>query len=760
MRKILFYLIPLLLFVSCKENSNNKTDKRLPVSSFKAEMLVTAPVAVAVGTTHENYMATNFRNANVLRLDGLSDLSEMVSNKKVKFALTNSMIVPSILKERNNLILLDDNLFTLDVAIAFNKNRGDLRDEYNEFLKEFKKTDTFKNIIKRWLADSSGGDIPNIEIPATGKKLICSVCSGAVPNVTMVNNKIEGLDIEIVRHFAKAKGYKVEFIDANFSAMISFTATGKGDMMAAGIAVTEERKKKFIFSDPHLTSRAAVFGNTSDWVDDKKEYKDFVKPEIKAIGHNGATNVDDTMRCYISKGKVAVIEGTIQEQYVSSVLPREQVLVVKEYSDALLNLLSNKSDFILTNYGVAKTFQSKEESLEIVLTDVFSFDISIGLNKKDKKLKEELNSFIAECRKSGKLDELYNKWFTELSDGRIADYKLDRSAKTIRLGTSGTATPFSFVAEGKSQGLDIEIMYMFCKENGYNLEITKMPFGALVSSIMTGKVDAIANTLSGTAERRKSIDFTDPYSKNSFTLLFNREVIGNNNFEDKEDGFFASTIEAFKNNIIKEDRYKMILDGLRITVIISLLSILLGTLFGMIICYLSMSKSAFSRTIANMYITIVRGIPVLVLLMINFYVIFAKTPISPIFVATLSFAMNFAAYVSEMFRSSIIGIEKGQTEAGLAMGFTKIQTFIYIVAPQAIKRVLPVFKGESISLVKMTSIVGYIAVQDITKVGDIIRSRTFDAFFPLLVSALLYFLIAFVFAKLIDLSTSKITKRN
>jgi len=106
--------------------------------------------------------------------------------------------------------------------------------------------------------------------------------------------------------------------------------------------------------------------------------------------------------------------------------------------------------------------------------------------------------------------------------------------------------------------------------------------------------------------------------------------------------------------------------------------------------------------------------------------------------------MNFGAYVSEIFRSGIEGIAKGQTEAGIAMGFNRFQTFVFIVLPQTVQRILPVYKGEFISLVKMTSIVGYIAVQDLTKASDIIRSRTFDAFFPLVMVAILYFVIAWV----------------
>jgi len=178
---------------------------------------------------------------------------------------------------------------------------------------------------------------------------------------------------------------------------------------------------------------------------------------------------------------------------------------------------------------------------------------------------------------------------------------------------------------------------------------------------------------------------------------------------------------------------------------------LFGTLLGAAVCWLRMSKNVLLRGIAKGYITVIRGTPVLVLLMLIFYVVFASVNIDPVLVAVIAFGMNFGAYVSEMFRTAIESIDKGQKEAGLAGGFTKLQTFRYIIMPQALKNVLPVYKGEFISLVKMTSIVGYIAVQDLTKASDIIRSRTFDAFFPLIMVAVLYFLLSGILIQILSL---------
>lgn len=208
--------------------------------------------------------------------------------------------------------------------------------------------------------------------------------------------------------------------------------------------------------------------------------------------------------------------------------------------------------------------------------------------------------------------------------------------------------------------------------------------------------------------------------------------------------FFAAFAGSFHNNIIQDNRYLLILDGLKTTVIISIFSTLFGTFLGALVCFMRMSGSRLLVLAAKAYISVLRGTPVLVFLMLMFYVVFAAVDIDPVIVSVIAFGMNFAAYVAEIYRAGINSIDKGQSEAGIAMGFTRVHTFLFIILPQTVQRILPVYKGEFISLVKMTSVVGYIAVQDLTKASDIIRSRTFDAFFPLLMVAVLYFLISWV----------------
>jgi len=193
-----------------------------------------------------------------------------------------------------------------------------------------------------------------------------------------------------------------------------------------------------------------------------------------------------------------------------------------------------------------------------------------------------------------------------------------------------------------------------------------------------------------------------------------------------------------------------------VTIVISLLSAVIGTLLGFGVCLCRRSKTAWASVPARVFIRAIQGTPIVVVLMILYYIVFGSVDINGILVAVIGFSVNFAAYVSEMMRTGIEAVDRGQHEAAVAIGFNRLQVFARITFPQAARYVLPVFKGEFISMVKMTSVVGYIAIQDLTKMSDIIRSRTYEAFFPLIATALIYFAVASVMTHLLTLVEMKI----
>ena len=214
--------------------------------------------------------------------------------------------------------------------------------------------------------------------------------------------------------------------------------------------------------------------------------------------------------------------------------------------------------------------------------------------------------------------------------------------------------------------------------------------------------------------------------------------------------------KEFILNFIEDNRWKYIVDGLKITLIVTIFAVLFGVLLGFLIAIVRTThdktgKLKILNAICKVYLTVIRGTPVVVQLMIIYFIIFGSVDISKVLVAIIAFGINSGAYVAEIFRSGIMSIDNGQFEAGRSLGFNYAQTMMYIIMPQAFKNVLPTLCNEFISLLKETSVSGYIALQDLTKGGDIIRSRTYDAFMPLIAVALIYLAMVMIFTKLVSL---------
>ncbi|MCI9147725.1 MAG: amino acid ABC transporter permease [Hungatella sp.] len=206
----------------------------------------------------------------------------------------------------------------------------------------------------------------------------------------------------------------------------------------------------------------------------------------------------------------------------------------------------------------------------------------------------------------------------------------------------------------------------------------------------------------------------------------------------------------FYQNFIEDDRWKYIVNGLGNTIKITLFAVLLGIALGFLVAII---RSTFEKTgklkllnlLCRVYLTVIRGTPVLIQLLLIYFVVFGSVRIDKSLVAILAFGINSGAYVAEIFRSGIMSIDNGQFEAGRSLGFNYTHTMLYIIMPQAFKNVLPALGNEFIVLLKETSVAGYIAIQDLTKGADIIRSRTYSAFMPLMAAAVIYLVMVMIF---------------
>jgi polar amino acid transport system substrate-binding protein len=702
----------------------------------KLDDIANRKIGVYEGTINDAFIASKYPQAEIKRFDSSADMILALKAKRIDAAFLDLISARIFLKSENELGILADKAFEKPLGIGFNKNNPDLRRRFNEFLKSSKADGSFDQIYKRWCIDNTNKVV--IPVEKTGvKNSVLKLGVSAVedlPYVAFIEGKFVGLDIELIQKFAEKINRKLDIVTMDFPALFAALTSGKVDMIADGLAITDERQKQIDFSDSYMDYKAAVIA---------------LKENIEIDNPEKLNTLDD-----IANRSVGVYAGSIHDVFVQTHYPQADIKQFTTVADMVLALKTKKLEVALFDLCAAKVLLKSNPDIGILTDNVLDLPVGYGFNKNNPALREKFNKFLKTAKSDGTYDAIYKRWFVEDPEkAQMPVIEFDKNARPITLGVAVGDLPNSAIINNEHVGFDIELLKTFAKREGFNMKIITMEFSSLVAALASGKVDMIADGIAITKERQKQVDFSDPYNELQTAVLALKTNIAGFDINKIDEGsktpssissFFSGIVESFHNNIILEKRYLLILDGLKTTVIISLLSILFGTMLGSLICFMRMSRRNILRLPAKLYISILRGTPVLVILMLIFYVVFASVDIEPAIVAVIAFGLNFAAYVSEMYRTGIEGVDKGQTEAGIAMGFTKVKTFIYIVLPQAARRILPVYKGEVISLVKMTSIVGYIAVQDLTKASDIIRSRTFDAFFPLIMVAVLYFLIAWL----------------
>lgn len=222
--------------------------------------------------------------------------------------------------------------------------------------------------------------------------------------------------------------------------------------------------------------------------------------------------------------------------------------------------------------------------------------------------------------------------------------------------------------------------------------------------------------------------------------------------------WWSGIVEDFVKCFIKDERWTLLLEGLGVTIKVSLAAAILGLVIGLIIAACNLSKIKIFNIFGKIYTDVIRGTPSVTQLMIIYFVVFATAHWEKWIIAAIAFAINSGAYVSEIVRAGILSVEKGQTEAGKSLGLSNMQTMIYIIIPQAAKNIFPTLGNEFITLIKETAIVGYVGLMDIQKAGDFIKSATYEAFMPLIGIAVIYFVLIKLLTLLLGIIEKQLRK--
>lgn len=471
---------------------------------------------------------------------------------------------------------------------------------------------------------------------------------------------------------------------------------------------------------------------------------------LTAVILAGMISAFGTETCFAAKGNdlseydgktIALVSGaafdTMIEENGSPKNVKFQYL--KANADCIKAVTSGKADVYCTDEPIAALAVNRSHGSSKINEDVLCKDNYGFMFPKGSELTDKFSKIIRRFKKDGTFDKMKEKWMGA-DDSKKVVIKQDWEGKngTIECWCGNDSEPMSYVEGDKIVGFSIDAVYAIARELDYKVNLTPVTIDAMVPAIASGKADMCASCISITEERKKKVDFAETY--------YNGAVVFVSKMDNEQTGigFLESIKESFEGTFIISNRWKLFAGGVMDTLLITVLSIIFGTVLGFLAFMLCRKGNKAANKIVSFFSWLIHGMPEVVLLMILFYIVFAATSLNGLVVSIVAFTLTFAVAVIGLLKTGVNAVDKGQTEAAYALGHSDRASFFKIVLPQAAIHVLPGYKSEIVALIKATAIVGYIAVQDLTKVSDIVRARTYDAFFPLIATAIIYFIMAAV----------------
>ncbi|WP_028235434.1 ABC transporter substrate-binding protein/permease [Pseudobutyrivibrio sp. MD2005] len=441
--------------------------------------------------------------------------------------------------------------------------------------------------------------------------------------------------------------------------------------------------------------------------------------------------------------KIGVQLGTIGDIYASDYEGDEEGTVVERYNkiaDAFQALKQGKVDCVIVDEQPAIAGTANESTL-VILDEPFTLEeYAICIAKDNDELLEKVNGALAELKEEGVVDQITDNYIGDDTKGTcpyVTPEGTTYDNGTLVVATNAAFPPYEYYENGEPVGIDMELIKAIGDKIGMEVKIEDMEFDSIINAVDSHKADVGIAGMTKTEERLKSINFSDSYVTSKQVMIVRDETLT---------GEGISFIDNFKRNFVDDNRWTFLAQGLRNTLIIAICAVLAGMIIGFLVAivrvtYDKTGNLKLLNCICKLYLAIIRGTPIMIQLLIIYYVVFKSVNVPKVVVAIVAFAINSGAYVAEIMRGGIMSVDAGQMEAGRSLGLNYKQTMTSIILPQAIKNVLPALANEFISLIKETSICGYIGMIDLTRGGDIIRSITYEAFLPLVAVAIIYLII-------------------
>ncbi len=735
--KIVFLsLLAALLFCSsaCRKEINSDGKIFLPEDLNNSEYVVGVPQGAAAMLAAENF----YTKAKILYYNSLNDGYTAVSHKKINAFVFDRHNLDYVIKANDNLAILPVSLGEEHIVVGISPNKKNLVPKINEFIKKYRADGTYQDMYKRWFSKNPP---PMPEIKEAKNPEISLYVGTEGLNEPMnffgKDGELTGFDLEFIKRLALFMNAKITITAMTYDALIPAVEVGKIDILIANTNKTSERAKKISFSDDYIDSDIAVL-----------VHKDSLLP-LKEMQTEEITSLSQ-----LKHKRLGILTGSSIEIATEKEFPEADMVHVNTFNDLIILLTTGKIDGFMMEEPQTKTLLATNPLLKQLGENISNDDYAFAFYPGNKHLCNLFSEQIRLMKKDGTLKRLEDKWLGSDEEKKV----MSKSSQNAPNGKLTFATvpqfePFTYVKDGKVVGYDIETAYLAAERLGYSLEPLVMEWGGYIEAVAGGRVTFGASLTTVTPERAKMVCFAEPNYKGGLVM-----IVLKNNFPADKGSSLLKKLEnigkeiaaSFERTFLSENRWKLILSGLEITILITICSAFFGTFLAFAVCFMRRSQRVYLSRLAKAYISLMQGMPILIILMLLYYIVFADFDMNAVVVAIIGFSLNFAAYAGEMMRTGIDSVDKGQIEAAKALGFRKFAVFRKIIFPQAARRILPVYRGEFINMLKMTSIVGYIAIQDLTKMSDIIRSRTYEAFFPLIATAIIYFLVAHLLASFLS----------
>ena len=709
MKKLLIIFFCLFLMVGATTiHAEDNTEEVISYEELKGKK-----VGIQTGSILDRILPNIIEDVQIVYYESLSDMREALLSGKVDAISADEPKLRYMAAIDSQIVYRKDVFEYMEYAFIFNKDNGKaLCNEFNQYVKKIKDNGFLDEMINDWFDPKQNRDFPDYEsLPNKNGVISYAIDAQLAPFCFVKDGKYAGLEVEIMTRFCEERGYALEITNVQFASLTPGVYSGKYNIASSCITITDERKQSVLFSDPTYIGGSTIAIKKDS---DVPSYTDYAQKSI------------------------AILTGSSFSGLVDRVLPEAKKVFLDTTSDTLLALKTNKVDATVLDEPVARSVVAQDHELMIAdgYLDKCDFAYAFAKNEEGKKMCDDISSFVQNLKESGKLEQLQNKWFDSVPSESLMEVnpnELKNINGTLRVG--GFDYP-PFVIQGKEMvfGYDIDILALFALENGYDLEFVNLNSASLIAALQSNKCNIATTALAVTEERAEQVYFSEPNYSGGVVLAIRRENTGS-------ESFLNSLIDSFNKTFIREDRYKLFLQGIGTTLLITLLSVLFGTILGFIIFLLCHKGNVFANWLAKLFSTIMTGLPIVVLLMILYYVVFGNSSISGAAVSIIGFSLVFSAEVFSMMNNAVKAVDYGQNEAAYALGYGYWSSFFRYILPQAIPHFLPPYRGSLVSLVKATAIVGYVAVQDLTKMGDIVRSRTYEAFFPLIAIAIIYFVL-------------------